>query len=438
MKRTILLLSVSVCLFLIILPDVSAACLPVQTATPTTAPPGPDGTIYVESSPAWAVVYINGDNKGHAPVTITGLWPGSYSISVEMPGYQDFTTTTSISGATRSAVYCTLMPDVTGNGLFVVSTPLKAHVYLDGALKGLTPLMLSATPGTHTIQLKLSGYSEWKSTVEAPVGGTKTVSAILEETDVNLIRGINISTNPKGARVILDGVAKGVSPVTLNDIAAGIHVLEIENPGYVSWKSTVDVPEAEIKDISVNLVPNPERMPGWIVVSSKPENASVTVDGNYAGRTPANSTLNLDTITPGEYTIVLSLPGYRPYSTKVTVSPNLVTLVNTTLIPVSGPGAKGALSVTSEPAGATIFVDNKSMGISPLTVNDISVGNHVVAARMDGYDDYSTSILVSAGATRTVSATLLKVTPTLHSPAFPLLALVALGIFGLFILGKKR
>ena len=285
MKRTILLLSVSVCLFLIILPDVSAACLPVRTATPTTAPPGPYGTIYVESSPAWAVVYINGDNKGHAPVTITGLWPGTYTISVEMPGYQDFTTTTSISGATRSAVYCTLMPDITGNGLYVMSTPLKARVYLDGALKGLTPLMLSAAPGTHTLQLKLSGYSEWKSTVEAPVGGTKTISAILEETDVNLIRGINISTNPKGSKVILDGVAKGVSPVTLNDIAAGIHVLEIENPGYVSWKSTVDVPEAEIKDISVNLVPNPERMPGWIVVSSKPENASVTVDGNYAGRT---------------------------------------------------------------------------------------------------------------------------------------------------------
>jgi len=439
MKKTILLLCVSVCLLLVLLSGVSAACLPVRTATPTTAPPGPDGTIYVESSPAGGVVYINGDNKGHAPVTITGLWPGSYSISVELPGYQDFTTSTSISGATRSSVYCSLIPDGTGNGLYVVSTPSNARVFVDGTLKGMTPLMLSnAAAGTHTIQLKLSGYTEWKSTVETPAGGTKTVSVNLEETDVDLIRGINISSNPKGARVVFDGTAKGVTPVTLNDIAAGIHVLELEYSGYMPWKSTVDVPEADIKDISINLTSKPESQPGWIVVSSKPENASVTLDGNYVGRTPANSALNLDGISPGEYAIVLALPGFRPYSTKVKVSPNLVSLVNTTLIPVSGPGAKGALSVTSEPAGATIFIDNKSMGITPLTVNDIAAGNHVVTARLDGYGEYSTSILVSAGATRAVRATLVQVTPTLHSPVFPLLALVALGIFGFTLIGKKR
>jgi hypothetical protein len=57
---------------------------------------------------------------------------------------------------------------------------------------------------------------------------------------------------------------------------------------------------------------------------------------------------------------------------------------------------------------------------------------------MDGYQDYSTSFLVSAGATRTVSATLLPVSTSLHSPVFPLTAFAALGIMGFFILRKKR
>ena len=297
--------------------NVYGGSTPVLTTTTTTTttttygPPGPYGTIYVESSPPGAIISLNGDNQGHAPVTITGLWPGTYTISAELTGYQEYTTITTISGATRSSVYCPLVPADTGNGLYVISTPANANVYLDGVQKGVTPLMLSdPATGTHIIQVRLYGYDEWKSTVEVSNGGTKTISALLNQNDTVLTQGINISSNPGGATIILDGLAKGVTPKTLNNIAAGIHVLEIDYPGYTSWKSTVDVPETEIKDISINLTPktNP---PGWIAVSSSPGNASVTLDGSYVGRTPANSSLNLDTITPGEHTIALELPGYQ-------------------------------------------------------------------------------------------------------------------------------
>jgi hypothetical protein len=406
--------------------------------TTTYWPPGPYGTIYVESSPPGAVVYLNDENRGHAPVTITDLWPGSYTISAELAGYQKYTSETTISGPTRSSVYCQLVPDNSGNGLYVVSTPAQAKVYLDGILKGETPIMLSdSASGSHTLLVKRSGYDEWRSTVVVPEAGTKTISAILRQNDVDLSRGISVFSTPSGADVFLDGLKKGVTPVTLNNIVAGIHVLEIGYPGYTSWKSTVDVPETEIKEISINLTPKPGSSPGWITVSSNPCNALVTLDGMYVGQTPANSSLNLDTITPGEHAIGLALSGYKPYSTNTTVSPNLISAVNVTLIPVSGPLAKGALSVTSDPAGATISVDNTSLGISPLTANDIALGNHLVTITMEGYQDYSTSILVSAGTTSNVSATLLPVPPTLHSPVFSLTPLGALGIIGLLSLRKK-
>jgi len=408
----------------------------IRTITTTYWPPGPYGTIYVESSPPGAIIYLNGNNEGHAPVTITGLWQGTYTISAELTGYQEYTTITTISGATRSSVYCPLMPDNTGNGLYVVSTPANATVYLDGIQKGVTPFMLSdPATGTHIIQVKLYGYDEWKSTVEVSNDGTKTISAILNQNDTVLTQGINISSNPDGATIILDGLAKGVTPKILNNIAAGIHILEIDYSGYNSWKSTVDVPGTEIKDISINLTPktNP---PGWIVVSSSPGNASVTLDGSYIGRTPANSSLNLDTITPGEHTIALELLGYQPYSTRINVSSQLVSSVNAVLIPASDAFTKGALSVTSDPEGATISVDNSSIGISPLTSIDIAAGNHQVTITLEGYQDYSTSILVVAGNTSTVSATLLPVTPSLYTPLCPLSALGALGIIG-FLLQRK-
>lgn len=411
---------------------------PVSVPT-TYGSPGPYGTIYVESSPSGAVIYLNDENQGHAPVTITGLWPGSYTITAELAGYQKFTSTTTLSGPTRSSVYCPLVPDNSGRGLYVMSTPDHANVYLDGIFKGETPLMLSdTTSGSHTVQVKSSSYDEWKSTVWVPESGTKTISAVLNKNTDELPQGINVSSTPAGAEVLLDGLKKGVTPILLNRIVAGIHVVEIGYPGYTSWKSTVDVPEADIKEISIRLIPKPDRLPGSISISSSPGSASILLDGMYAGQTPANSSLNLDTITPGEHTIGLTLPGYQPYSTNTTIAPNQTAEVHVTLVPVSGPLAKGALSVSSDPAGAAISIDNNPLGMSPLTAYDITAGSHKVTITMAGYEEYSTSILVTAGTTSTVSATLLKLPPTLHSPVFPFAALGALGIIVFFALKKPQ
>jgi hypothetical protein len=441
MKGSILLICISIGVLLILVPHADAACnrtYPGGVIPTTYWSDGPYGTIYVESSPPGAVISVNGANKGHAPVTITGLYQGTYIISAQLSGYQEYTTTTTISGPTRSSVYCPLVPDNTGNGLYVMSNPANANVYLDSVLKGKTPLMLSNTAaGSHTLQLRLSGYAEWKSTVEAPPGGTKTISAVLSQTDTDSTRGLNVSANPGGARVMLDGLEKGFTPISLNTIAAGIHILEIEYPGYNSWKSTVEVPDTGIKEIAINLTQKPANSPGWITISSNPGNASVTLDGNYVGRTPATSSLNPDALPPGEYTIILALPGYKPYSTRITVSPNLISTVNATLVPVSGPFAKGTLSVTSDPSGATILVDNNSIGISPLTAGELAVGDHVITLQKEGYQDYSVSVLVTAGAASTVSATLLPVTSPLHSPVFPFTVLGALGVIGFMALRKK-
>jgi hypothetical protein len=444
MKISMVPFSAIVFLFLFLLiPASTAFTCPLSNYTgtiPTTSPPyGPYGTIFVESSPPGAVVYVNGVNHGHAPATVTGLYPGTYSIVVKLTGFVDFTTSTTISGSTRSSVYCPMIPDNTGNGLYVMSTPPRASIYLDGALKGVTPMMLgNAAPGSHAILVRLSGYDDWKSTVVVPQGGTRTVAAILTENDDNVIRGINVSSKPTGAKVLLDSVEKGVTPVVLNNIAAGIHILELDSPGYDPWKSTITVPESGIKDVSVNLTPEPAHIPGWITVFSSPGNASVTLDGNFVGRTPVNNSLNLEEIPPGEHTVILVFPGYRPSAQKITVSPNLVSMVNATLVPVSGPGAKGALSITSDPAGAMVFIDNQSSGISPLTAEDIAAGDHKIVVQKEGYEEYSISILVAAGTTRNVTATLMPVTPALHSPMFPFTVLCALGIIGFSLRRKKR
>jgi hypothetical protein len=333
--------------------------------TPTTAPPVRYGSISVESSPAGADIYFDGNYRGRAPLTISAIWPGDYTISAEMSGYRTYTTTTSVSGDMRSSVYCPLTPVNTAGSLYVLSSPSDASVSLDGLYKGKTP-------------------------------------------------------------------------ITLNNLAAGTHIIQLDYPGYYDWKSSVEVPEGGTRTVSATLNPMPASSTGWVYVSSSPGGASVTLDGNAVGQTPVSGSLKLNTIAVGDHTVTLELTGSRRYSTRVSVSPNTVSEVSAVLVPEGISSGKGAMAVSSNPPGANIFVDNNFIGISPLTGNDIAAGNHLVTFRLDGYQEYSTSALVTAGTTSTVSAALLPVTPSPKSPLLPLTALGALGMLGLLILRKPE
>jgi len=76
-----------------------------------------------------------------------------------------------------------------------------------------------------------------------------------------------------------------------------------------------------------------------------------------------------------------------------------------TLQPVA---ASGSLSIASSPAGAAIYIDGVQRGITPATIPGLFAADHTVLLKLDGYQDYSASVTISAGQTGTVSATLVQ------------------------------
>jgi hypothetical protein len=74
----------------------------------------------------------------------------------------------------------------------------------------------------------------------------------------------------------------------------------------------------------------------------------------------------------------------------------------------------GSISVTavdqnSAPVAANVFVDEVSKGTSPITISNLTAGQHTVKVTKDGYLDYTTTATVVSGQTSTVSATLTPV-----------------------------
>jgi hypothetical protein len=72
------------------------------------------------------------------------------------------------------------------------------------------------------------------------------------------------------------------------------------------------------------------------------------------------------------------------------------------------PGSFGSLSVTTDPAGATIFIDGVRQGISPATIPGLSAGSHTLLLKRDGYQDLTLPVTIGAGGTQYFSSALLK------------------------------
>jgi hypothetical protein len=68
----------------------------------------------------------------------------------------------------------------------------------------------------------------------------------------------------------------------------------------------------------------------------------------------------------------------------------------------------GSLSVSSSPAGATVFLDSMAMGATPLVLNTVTPGNHMVDVKAPGYITSSIQVSVKPGETVVISPVLIK------------------------------
>jgi hypothetical protein len=99
----------------------------------------------------------------------------------------------------------------------------------------------------------------------------------------------------------------------------------------------------------------------------------------------------------------VSKSGYQLYSTDIEVKPAATSNVMATLVPNT---QYGAISVSSNPTGASLYVDTIYQGVTNQVVSNLAVGSHTVALKKSGYQDYTQTATVNSGQTTYLSVTL--------------------------------
>jgi serine/threonine protein kinase len=135
----------------------------------------------------------------------------------------------------------------------------------------------------------------------------------------------------------------------------------------------------------------PAIIPGQLTVNSAPEGAQLHIDGkNDAGWiTP----YNLTGLAPGQHTVTVTKPGYTSETRTIEVASGSKSFLVVQLAQLAA-----AVSVASEPAGASIFIDGKDMGrVSPAQIPVEKPGNHTVLLKKTGYLEETATANLQAG-----------------------------------------
>jgi hypothetical protein len=173
---------------------------------------------------------------------------------------------------------------------------------------------------------------------------------------------LKIASTPEGARILLDGVDRGNTPLEIADVAPGKHVVTLEsNVGTVQRAVTVAAGlTAEV---------NESIFAGFLTVYS-PFELSVT-EGSHAFRPDDRNEIMLPS---GHHELKLS---NRALGFEETRSVDLTPGQRLT-ISVTPP--QSTLSVTaSEPA--EVWLDNFKLGETPLSDNPVTLGTHDLVVR---------------------------------------------------------
>jgi hypothetical protein len=153
------------------------------------------GSIDITSNMPGALVYLDGIYKGSIQYgtifNVIAVSPGTHTMLLHLPGYTDVSQTVQVNAGQIADVNAVFTPSpaaqqspataspATGS-IVVTSSPSGGQVSVDNQFRGVAPVTIyNVAPGTHIINMQLTGYSDWSTSVDVPANQIIQVPATL-------------------------------------------------------------------------------------------------------------------------------------------------------------------------------------------------------------------------------------------------------------------
>lgn len=240
------------------------------------------GALVVTTKPeTGATITLNGKVLNQkTPYNNDMIAAGQYEITVSKDRYKSVTQTVTIADGDNKNIDIMMPIDV---ATITLTADNQTDVYVDGNLMKRGTWSGELYSGQHKIVYKKQYYNDAAQTITVEAGIPATFNL-----NLNPIYGkINITSEPAGATVYIDGNEYGVTPLEVNDVIIGPHELVLKKALCADFTKPFSLDEKEILFLSESLETGRE-----ITISTEEDGDKIFVDGKYLGLSPIIVTLN--------------------------------------------------------------------------------------------------------------------------------------------------
>ena len=197
--------------------------------------------LVIRSDPPGASVYFKGRARGTTPLTLSNLKPGEVVLRLTKKDYNEWVSSSLLAPDERREIDAVLVRQV---GLVsVASDPDNANVFLASQNSdtrtriGATPIFnYETTVGNYIIEIVKSEHHTALLSITVQQGRLTEISERLAEKPGSIV----VESLPANARVFMNDMFVGRTPLTLNNVKRGSYVIRMSLP-YATAEETVAV-----------------------------------------------------------------------------------------------------------------------------------------------------------------------------------------------------
>jgi hypothetical protein len=210
--------------------------------------------VSVDGDDHWSYTWHTGSIGGRLDEGTYTIWVVSGPNDRSRLAWADYRTLSVTLGKPYVSVDTPAQP----GGMNLQSVPDGASLMVNGEYRGKTPLKISGlSPGNYAVTFSRFGFREVATQVTVDPGTIAEVNVTLQPETGTLV----VNSTPPGARVLLDGINAGLSPVLLENISADHHTVSLEKDGYTAAVREVRIDAGQVSPVEVSLDPVPVPLP---------------------------------------------------------------------------------------------------------------------------------------------------------------------------------
>jgi hypothetical protein len=289
---------------------------------------------------------------------------------------------------TTDEVVTTIKKKATSDYIVFNVKPSNALIYLNDEI-------MQADNG---VASKFVPYGKYTYKVVAPGYHAQNGSVSISQKTV-----VDISLNPAfgflnvtsaqslyGAIVFVDGEAVGQIPLNQYQLSSGYHDVTITKQYTKPYNQKVKISDSETLDLIYTAIDNFSN-----IQIEADEATNVFINNRLVSSGEWNGKLE-----SGSYIVEWRKQNYKTAQTELHVNGNKDNIiVNQPLLqPIIG-----SVNILSSPSNSNVEIDGKFVGMTPLYIDEIMAGEHIVNISKDGYTNVNTSFVVSENETTTLN-----------------------------------